>query len=295
MSAQAVEVIPVEGCPLGAEIRGVDLSKDIDAATFEAIQDAINQYSVVYFRDQDLPPERLVSFSKKFGPIERHVRQEFALPGFPEVHVLTNVKDNEGKGIGSAYAGDAWHTDQCFKATPNWLSILHAKEIPVVDGKALGDTLFVSTAHAYDTLDDATKQRIAGLRGQMQYNRRQEMKRVERADFKRPGLTEEQKKATPDITQPVVRTHNVTGRKCIYVNETYTFGIEGLPEDEGQALIRELQDHCIREGSVYRHKWQVGDVLIWDNIPTQHKAIGDYALPLRRMMHRTTVEGFDVI
>jgi len=296
MAKIKLEIFPTDRT-CGAEIRGVDLSQDLDDATFEAIQQAIGAHDVIFFRDQDVPPHQLVKFSKRFGPIERHVRQEFALDGYPEIHVLSNIKDTEGKGIGSAYAGDMWHTDQCFKKKPNWLSILHAIEIPMKDGVALGDTMFCSTAHAYETLDDETKEKINDIRSIMQYNRRQEMKRQQalQADYKRPPLTEEQKRATPDITQPVVRTHNVTGRKAIYVNETYTFGIEGMDDAEAQPLLRRLQDHCLTEDNIYRHSWRKGDVVIWDNITTQHKAIGDYALPLRRKMHRTTVEGFEVI
>lgn len=293
MTKAALDVIPTGGA-LGAEIRGVDLAAELDEPTFEMIKQAVNDFSVVFFRGQDLPPDRHIAFSRRFGEIERHIRQEFALEGYPEIHVLSNIKDSEGRGIGSAYAGDAWHSDQCFKQRPNWLSILHAIEIPIENGVALGDTMFCSAVHAYDTLDAETKAGIADLCGIMQYSRRQEIKREQRRDFKRPALTEEQKRAMPDISQPVVRTHNLTGRKLIYVNETYTFGIEGMEETAALPLLRRLQDHCTRDDNVYRHKWRKGDVLIWDNIATQHKAIGDYALPLRRKLHRTTIEGFDV-
>lgn len=293
MMNAAIAVIPT-GATLGAEIRGVNLAADLDETTFETIKQAVNDHAVVFFRDQDLTPDRHIAFSRRFGEIERHIRQEFALDGYPEIHVLSNIKNTEGQGIGSAYAGDTWHSDQCFKERPNWLSILHAIEIPVENGVTLGDTLFCSAVHAYDTLDEATKEEIANLRGIMQYSRRQEIKRKERRDFKRPGLTEAQKRAVPDISQPVVRTHNLTGRKLIYVNETYTFGFDGMDEIAAQPLLRKLQDHCTHGDNIYRHKWRKGDVLIWDNIATQHKAIGDYALPLRRKLHRTTVEGFEV-
>ncbi len=277
--------------PAGAEIVGVDLSRDIDDETFAAIDRVFNENGMVFFRNQTLTPEQQLRFSRRFGELESHVRQEYALPGHPEIHLVSNVKEGE-RSIGSAYAGDAWHTDLCFMKEPSRCSLLYAMEVPVKDGTVLGDTLFASTQLAYDTLPENVKKRIANLRGIQQYHRRQEMKRQQRAkDHARPELTAEQKAKTPDITQPVVRTHPVTGRKCIYVNETYTFGIEGMSEEEAQPLLKLLCDHVTRPEHIYAHKWQAGDVIIWDNCSTQHKAIGDYALPQRRLMHRTAVKG----
>ena len=97
--------------------------------------------------------------------------------------------------------------------------------------------------------------------------------------------------ATPDIMHPAIRTHPITGRKCVYVNQTYTFGLEGMTEEQSQPLLERLYAHITRPDLVYRHKWQVGDLLMWDNCLTQHKAIADYALPLRRLMYRTAIEG----
>jgi taurine dioxygenase len=277
--------------PVGAEIVGVDLSRDLPDDTFAEIERVFDENGMVYFRNQKLSPEQQLRFSRRFGELETHVRQEYALPGYAQIHLISNVKEGE-RSVGSAYAGDAWHTDLCFMKEPSRCSLLYAMEVPVKDGKILGDTLFASAQYAYDTLPEDIKKKIAGLRGVQQYHRRQEMKRRERAkDHARPELTAEQKAMTPDITQPVVRTHPKTGRKCIYVNETYTFGIEGMTEEEAQPLLRYLCDHVTRAEHVYRHRWQVGDLIMWDNCSTQHKALGDYALPQRRLMHRTSVKG----
>jgi taurine dioxygenase len=108
---------------------------------------------------------------------------------------------------------------------------------------------------------------------------------------KRPPLTEEQKKKTPEIEHPAVRTHPYTGKKCLFVNEAYTTKIVGMSDEESKALLAELYTHLIRPEFIYAHKWEVGDLLFWDNCATQHRAIVDYALPLRRLMERTTIDG----
>lgn len=269
----------------------VDL-RSLSDEEFTEIENVFNETGVVFFRNQTLTPNDLVTFSKRFGQLEEHLRQEFALENFREIHVLSNIKQGE-RTIGSAYAGDAWHADLCFKKVPSRMSILYSLEIPHdKNGNPLGDTLFASAADAYDCLSPEKKTQIANLRGVMQYNRRQEIKRQERAkDHPRPPLTEEQKAQTPDITQPVVRIHPFSKRKCIYVNETYTFGIEGMNEEEARLLLDELQNEVIVSDKLYRHKWRVGDVIMWDNCLTQHKAIGNYKMPQRRKLLRTSISG----
>jgi len=277
--------------PVGIEVSGVDLSRPLSAGTFRSIERAFNDNGVLFIRNQTLAPEHLLEFSRRFGTLEKHVRQEYALPGYPEIHLISNVKEGE-RSIGSAYAGDDWHTDLCFMSRPSRCSLLYAVEVPVKDGKPLGDTEFCSAAFAYETVNDAMRQQLSGLRAVFQYHRAQERKRQQRAqDHPRPELTPEQKARTPDVSHPVIRTHPMTGRKCLYVNQTYTFGIEGMTDEQAQPLLQGLYAHITNPKYVYRHKWQVGDLLIWDNCLTQHKAIGDYAMPQRRLMHRTAVEG----
>jgi len=285
-----LEIRPLQ--PFGVEIAGVDLSQDLDDATFAQIEKALNENGVVIIRDQDLSPEEQIRFTRRFGELEVHVRQEYALPGYPQIHLISNIKEGD-RTIGSAYAGDDWHTDLCFMKNPARMSLLHGKEVPRDEnGEPLGDTLFVNTADAYDRLTEEQKQQIASLRGVQQYFRAQERKRAQREhDHKRAPLTEEQKAATPDITHPVVRLHPYTGRKCIYVNQTYTFGIDGWEEEEAQPLLKQLFEHILQPECIYRHRWRVGDVVMWDNCSTQHKAAGGYRWPQRRLMHRTAVNG----
>lgn len=288
---QSRAVFRSTGVPVGVEVTGADISQGMDTETFRAIESVFNDNGVIFFRNQKLTPEQLLGFSRRFGTLEKHVRQEYALPGYPEIHLISNIKEGE-RSIGSAYAGDDWHTDLCFTRRPSRCSLLYAVEVPTRDGRVLGDTEFCGVAFAYDTLPDGMKQRLHGLRAIFQYHRAQERKRKQRVhDHPRPELTSEQKAATPDVTHPAVRAHPITGRKCLYVNQTYTFGIEGMDEEGAQPLLQQLYAHITRPRYVYRHKWQAGDVLIWDNCLTQHKAITDYALPQRRLMYRTSVEG----
>lgn len=290
MSTAAPVFLPLD--PFGAEVRNVDLSRALDHSSFEQVEYAFYGAGVTVFRDQDLSPEAQIAYSERFGALEVHVRQEYALPGYPQVHIVSNVTEG-GRNIGSAYAGDHWHTDLCFMRKPARLSILHAREVPHDEhGRPLGSTLFVNVADSYDRLDGDTKHRIATLRGVHQYHRAQEIKRRQRErDHPRAPLTAAQKAKTPDVSHPVVRTHPFTGRKCLYVNPTYTFDIEGWPEDEARTLLERLFAHCLQPEHIYRHEWRVGDVLMWDNCSTWHKALGDYRAPQRRLMHRTAVMG----
>lgn len=291
IAAKSVVGFRSTGLPVGIEVLGIKLDSDIDDETFKQIEDAFNENGVIFFRDQELTPEQLLNFSRRFGKLEQHVRQEYALPGYSEIHLISNIKEGE-RSVGSAYAGDDWHTDLCFMKKPSRCSLLYAVEVPVKDGKVLGDTQFCSAAYAYETLAADMKRRLQGLRAIFQYHRAQERKRQQRSkDHPRPELTPEQKAATPDVTHPAIRSHPFTGRKCLYVNQTYTFGLEGMSDEQAQPFLRELYAHITRTQYVFCHKWQVGDLLMWDNCLTQHKAIADYALPQRRLMYRTAVEG----
>src|SRR5580693_8404641 len=148
---------------VGAEIGGVNLAADLSDGTFERIDDAYNRYSVLVFRDQKLSPEQQIAFARRFGELEISPRMQFALPGHPEVLVLSNIIEN-GKPIGNADAGRTWHTDMSYTKAPPRGSLLYAREIPVENGKALGDTVFASAAAAYDALPEDRKRALAGLR-----------------------------------------------------------------------------------------------------------------------------------
>jgi taurine dioxygenase len=180
-------------------------------------------------------------------------------------------------------------------------SLLYAVEVPHDgEGRALGDTLFASVACAYDALPDRLKRQADGLKAlhslehTFDRSRRDLDVRTEQSaadeTITRTSVTAEQKKVA-EAVHPVIRTHPVTGRKCLYVNDSTTVRIMGLPEEEGRVLLDELRARCIRTDFVYRHQWRVGDLVMWDNCASQHQAVANYALPQRRLMHRTTVTG----
>ena len=269
----------------GAEIL-FDLEQPVDAETFAEIERLFHDNIVVFFRDQRLTSEQQISFSRRFGELEIHIVKKYLLPEYPEILLISNVRDDKGEHIGLADAGFTWHSDTSYRQYPSRCSLLYAREVPQRDGKPLGDTVFANTVAAYEALPAAMQRRLDGLRAIHRYSMR---RRIENSP--RPKLTAAQLAETPDIAHPIVRTHPYTGRKALYVTAGECVGIAGMPDDEALALIAELDAHCVRPEFCYRHSWRVGDLVMWDNASAMHLAICDYALPERRLMHRTTVIG----
>jgi taurine dioxygenase len=280
-------VIP-SGAPLGAEVRGVDLSRDMSEAVFREIVDRFHRHEVLYFRGQQLTPEQHIAFSRRFGELEHHVRRDCCRPGYPEIFVVSNIVEN-GRPIGSQDAGLFWHSDLCYLKAPSRGSLFYAREVPAdAHGRPLGDTLFASATAAYDALPESDKRLLEGLKAVHSYAKG--YYRDRRSGPRKP-LTEEQRRRTPDVEHPIVRTHPWTGRKCLFVNEGYTSRVVGMSDADSDALLARLFEHCTRPEFVYRHQWRVGDLLMWDNASTQHRAVMDYAWPQRRRMERTTLAG----
>jgi taurine dioxygenase len=268
--------------PLGGEVVGLDLSQPLSDETFTAIRESFLDSQVLVFRGQQaLTPEQHIAFSRRFGDLQIHVLKEFHLPGHPEILVVSNVVEN-GRKIGLGDAGRYWHSDLSYVAEPSLGSLLHAKEIPNDEG----DTIFANMYLAYDTLPKEIKQRISGRRAVHSYTLKYDALRAI-SDARNP-LTDEQKRQVPPQSHPVVRTHPETGRKALFISEGFTASIEGLPEGESDELLKYLFAHSTRPEFVYRHKWQPGDLVFWDNRATIHLATGSRQ---RRTLYRTTVKG----
>jgi taurine dioxygenase len=283
----------------GAEIAGVDLSHPLDDETFAQISQAFFDHEVVFFRYQQPTPQQQVAFTRRFGMLELHVRQESQLAGHPDILIVSNVLDAQGRAIWAQDAGRFWHSDLSYKQEPSLLSALYALEVPVKDGTMLGATSFTSITAAYEALPEALKQQVQGLTNVHSYRYyRAKNLAAQHAEQARDGrlvqehgLTEAQLHSVPDVEMPVVRTHQVTKWKGLFINEAHISHIPGLPADESEQLLTRLYQHITSPEFLYTHTWQAGDLLMWDNTAVQHKATFDYDLPLRRLMYRTTVRG----
>ena len=285
---QNFSVVPL-GRFVGAEIKGIDLSRDLDDATFAKIRQAFYDHSVIVLRDQKITPEQQIAFSKRFGKQEVHVLSQYLHPKHPEVLVVSNILDEKGNHIGIYDAGRYWHSDLSYMPVPSSGSILYALEVPHNDaGEPIGDTLFASVTAAYDALPESVKERAKGLKALNSLHYRFE--KIKADGDKNAKLTDEQR-AKSEAVHPIIRTHPVTGRKCIFVNDGQTARILDIPQKESEELLNTLRSQVTQPEFVYRHKWRVGDVLMWDNCAVQHLAIADYKLPQRRLMNRTTISG----
>jgi taurine dioxygenase len=298
-TAQPVIAVAKIGRHLGAEIRGIDLSKPLDEGSFAQISDAFFENQVVVFRGQALTPVQQIAFTRRFGELEQHVRKEHRLAGYPEILIVSNVLDERGAAIGVQDAGRFWHSDLSYKQVPSLLSALYALEVPARDGVVLGATSFASTTAAYEALPQSEQRRLQGLRNVHSYRyyraKNVQAQKAEQARGARVvqehSPSEEQLRSVPEVEVPIVRTHPVTGRKSLFINEAHTSRVVGVPEDESAALLASLCAHIVSPEFRYEHQWRPGDLLMWDNVSVQHKANFDYDLPLRRLMHRTTVRG----
>jgi len=264
----------------GAEVTGVDISRPLDAAAFAAIEDAWRRYSILLFRGVRMTPEQHIAFTRRLGPLHIMEPLDCNLPGHPEVFVVSNVEEG-GKPLGMKRAGWGWHSDGEDKAVPNAGSFLYAHEIPPEGG----DTLFADAYAAFAALPADKREAITGRRACFS---RVRLHHVHYPHLK--PLTEEQKRARPDVWHPVARRHPRSGWTSLYIGR-WACEIEGMPAAEAEALIAELIDFAHQDRFIYRHRWRVGDAVLWDNRCTTHCATPFDDATYRRHMHRTTLEG----
>ena len=269
-----MDVKPLTG-GLGAEIFGADLK---NAACFDEIRQAFADHSVIILRDQIISPEDHLAFARRFGEI--NVNRFFsALPDNPEIAVVFKDKDQKEA------VGEGWHTDHSYDDAPAMGSILHAIEMPPVGG----DTLFVSMSIAFEALSATMKSFLMGLSA---WHSSRHVFGSETLDSEaaKTGRLANQDAATQDVLHPIVIRHPLSGRSCLFVNPVFTTRIEGLSPHESEALLKMLYTHMMKPEFQCRIRWKQGDVTMWDNRATWHKAINDYH-GYRRLMHRVTVEG----
>jgi taurine dioxygenase len=263
------------GRHLGAEIKGIDLKQPLDRAMFEALETALIENKVLVARNQHLTTAEHVRLSRMFGELEVH---PFRPEGeFPEIMVLDNHKDNP------VLSTDVWHSDTTFRLRPTKYTILRCQIMP----RTGGDTLWASMEAAYNGLSDPFKRMIDGLRAVHDFKNFRVLFKNSEEDRARLRRMEE---LYPNPTHPVVRTHPRTEAKILFVNPQFTLHIEGLAEDESRGLLDILFKQAQIPEYQFRHRWQPGDIVFWDNTSTQHYAANDY-YPDRRRMERTAVIG----
>ena len=266
---------------IGAEVLGVDLSVQIDDQQFRELRQAwLDANGVLVIRDQELTPDQHIAFSQRFGELETHVLADYLLPGYPTIYRVSNKTQN-GKPLGRAKAGTYWHSDLSYMRNPAMASLLYAIEIPPLGG----DTMFANMYAAYDTLSSTMQGMVSDLRATHDFAY------AARGVFAGERVSGEGLAKAPAVDHPVVRTHPDTGRKALYVNPGFTAHIVGLEPEESADLLQFLNRHSTRPEYIYRHRWHVRDLVIWDNRCTMHYAIDDYEGVGERYMHRTTVLG----
>lgn len=263
---------------LGAEIGGVDLTHAVDDATFAEIEQAWRDHLVVLFRGQDLTHEQHIAFSGRFGPLDDHAAiPNFRDPDYPQILPVTNQEISGRKQP----VGRQWHSDLSTTLKPARASLLRSKVIPPVGG----DTMFTNMYLAYETLSDKMKEIIDPLQAI------HDMTVARHSRGRDPAELAAARKRNPPVAHPVVRVHPETGKRALYVSEMTTTGIVGMTDEESASLLQFLYRHSVQPEFTYRHKWQVNDLLAWDNRCTMHLALSDYDIEVPRKLYRTTLLG----
>ena len=284
----SVEVIP-SGCALGAEIRGVDLGGELSDGDFRRIESAWLEHCIVYFRGQSISDEELVGFSRRLGDLERSPASENAqaggssAPKFPEVWVISNVIEN-GVPIGSLGSGEAeWHTDMSYVDRPPIASVLYALEIPEVGA----DTSFANMYEALARLPADLRTRIEGRHAN------HDSSYTSAGDLRVGADLVVDVTRAPGARHKVILRHPETGRDALFLGRRTNGYIGGMPVGESEALLDALWAGCTHPELVYRHRWQVGDVLMWDNRCVIHRRDA-FDPGSRRIMHRTQINAREV-
>jgi alpha-ketoglutarate-dependent taurine dioxygenase len=262
------------------EVLGLRLWEPLDDIMVDRLRDLWAHHPVLVFRRQALSEKELADFGALFGPLERVVRTEWASPIVPEVGLISNLKDGQAQPIGGLGDGELqWHSDQSYMMNPATGAALYAVELPPEGGT----TSWVDLAAACAGLPDRLKRQVEGRRGVFSYVKRlagyQGVDRV---------ISSEAKRKTPPVLHPLVHTHPVTRRKALYLDSTTTVGIDGRDDASGSALLDEIYSLATQPDFVYRHVWQVGDVVMWDNGSTMHRR-EPFDATARRLMKRTTI------
>ena len=265
----------------GARVSGVDLSKDLDEATFALIDDGINRYSFLLFEDQDMDDATHIAFTRRFGQLEEEHVAYYSRGEITYIGRVGNINPDgtrvDARQVMASTGNEMWHTDSSFREIPAMYSILSAYEVP----DEAGETEFASARAAWNRLDDDTRSLIEGRVGIHDYI-------YSRTKVSEDAVNEGQRTYMHPVRQRLVRQNPVTGEKNYFV-ASHLREIEGMDAAESRALIDRLMAEATRPESVYRHRWRAGDFVIWDNRCLLHRGCGYDAEKYRRRMHQTRV------
>ena len=266
------------GPQIGVEILGVDV-KTLDDAGFAVIYRAWLDHNVAVVPGQDLQIEDFLRYSRRFGLVVPHPSKMTRHADYPEITLLgVNKFGADGQLDMAIYrrGAEGWHTDGAYDEEPFKATQLYALAVP----SAGGDTFFASMYAAYDALPPRLKRRLEGHKGAFTYGGRRKATVL---------LNAEDRDWTP-VFHPIIRTHPETGRKGLYFDPGKILRIEGVDEGESDALIEELTERMIRPEGEYHHRWRKGDIVIWDNRCSYHKAAGDYPPEEDRIHWRVSIK-----
>ncbi|MDX1529488.1 MAG: TauD/TfdA family dioxygenase [Gammaproteobacteria bacterium] len=279
-ATEAIRVSPLSDV-MAAELTGVDLREPISEGAAVALNAEFLKHQVLCIRGQYLTPGQYVEAARIFGEPQAQIVKHFLHPSEPLISLVSSIDNRDTAGDGKPIVrGPYWHTDDSFLEVPAKATVLYALEIP----QDRGDTWFANMYAAYEALDDEMKVRLNGLRAVHKYVSR-------RAGAKVAKLSAADEKKTPDVSHPLVRTHPETGRRSLYLNPNRIDHVEGLSLEESDALLDELYAHAFDERFHYRHRWRRGDLLLWDNRCTMHRASTDLEPGDRRLLHRILLKG----
>jgi taurine dioxygenase len=272
-----VDILPL-GNVMGAEVLGLDLSHDVSEDVVADLSEGLSKYLVLCLRDQKLAPETFVRVARRFGRPKASLLRQDRLSETPEVSIVSNRQASMG-GKPMVHA-KAWHTDDSYFAKPAMFTMLQAITLP----KRGGNTDFINTCAVLEAMPSNLRQRIEGLRAIHTYQSRRNLSAVARR-------SDQEIAETPAVDHPLVRTLPGSGRQALYINPNRIERILGWNEPESDALLDELYDFAFRSEFQYSHEWRDGDLVIWDNRCTMHKANADYDIAQLRVMHRVMLEG----
>jgi taurine dioxygenase len=279
MGFRHIEVQRIAGA-LGAEVSGIDLAKPLDDTAIGEIREALLENQVIFFHDQHLTPEQHLAFGARFGELQIHEFVEGAAVDPRIIEVRKEPEDTRNFGGG-------WHTDVSYLERPALGSVLYAHEVPDYGG----DTLFASQYLAYEALSDGMKAMLGGMTAIHSARRPYGLDTAQRYRFGTSSMKYlHSETAHGEVEHPVIRTHAETGRKCLYVNGTFTIRFKDMTEEESAPLLNYLWQHAVRPEFTCRFRWRKNSIAFWDNRAVQHNAVNDYH-GQRRVMHRVTIEG----